>query len=380
MELLGCANHPSSRLVAPSIVIMSPSFSMLVAVRALLLVSAGFFAIWPPALRANGLDSILDPIAPEIRKWATVCVVERSGAGTLEFTWHDYRETGSARDFWPASTIKLYAAIAALELLFEHDFPLDTLVAFERCEPGGEWNLDCARTVREMLSEVFRRSSNEDYTLLLRLVGIDRVNTSFLVPAKGFPHSALMRGYVLGRPYEYVRSEAQRITLRTREGRTATLEHRWSGRSYSAERGASVIDAQTGNVTSPRELVECLRRILFHEELPPEQRFQISADHLAFLRHGGNGWYGLENIHPASDPIAWKNGVETVFPMARYYHKNGVISNFALEVAAVDDRKNSGKYLLFVPVIAAGSASKPESGQKIIGKMGGAIAEWVRGQ
>jgi hypothetical protein len=68
-------------------------------------------------LRAASLDAALDPIAPEIRKWATVCIVEKNAAGALEFFWHDYRDSGSARDFWPASTIKLYAAIATLELL-----------------------------------------------------------------------------------------------------------------------------------------------------------------------------------------------------------------------------------------------------------------------
>ena len=33
-----------------------------------------------------------------------------------------------------------------------------------------------------MLSETFRRSSNEDYTLLLRMVGLDRLNSRFLIP------------------------------------------------------------------------------------------------------------------------------------------------------------------------------------------------------
>jgi beta-lactamase family protein len=324
------------------------------------------------------LDESLDAIAPNVKKWATVCVISNRPDGTPQFAWCDYRESGQARDFWPASAIKLYAGVAALELLNDRKFPLDTAVLFEHREPDGTWTLDCARSMREMLSEVFRRSSNEDYTLLLRMVGIDRINTHFLVPEKGFPHSALMRGYVLGRPYGYVREEPQRITLRASDGRSDTIEHVWSGRSYAAERGATIIDAQTGNVTSPRELAECLRRVLFHEQLPAGEQFQLTSEQLNFIRHGGRGLYGLENKNAASDPIGWKDGVQSAFPKARYFHKTGVISNFALEVAAVDDRADSGRYFIFVPVVAAGSETKPESGQTLIGKMSRAIAEWVR--
>jgi len=324
------------------------------------------------------LTERLDAIAPEIRKWASVCIVARDAAGSLQFAWHNYRETADALDFWPASTIKLYAVVAALELLNARGFPLDTALIFEHRENDGRWVLDCARSMREMISEIFRRSSNEDYTLLLRFVGIDRINTEFLIPGKGFPHSALMRGYVLGRPYGYIREEPQRITLRTADGRTEQIEHTWSGRSYSQERGATVFDARTGNVTSPRELAECLRRILFHEELAETERYQISAEQLTFLRTGGGDLCGLENKGSPSDPMAWTNGIESVFPNARFFHKTGVISNFALEVAAVDARAASGKYFILVPVAGAGSETKPETGQKIISRMSRAIAEWVR--
>jgi hypothetical protein len=338
--------------------------------------SSALAAEIPPA-DAN-LNERLDAIAPEIRKWASVCIVTRGAADAPVFAWHSYRDTANALDFWPASTIKLYAVVAALELLNSRGMPLDVALTFEHHEKDGSWILDCARSMREMMSEVFRRSSNEDYTLLLRLVGIDRINTTFLIPEKGFPHSALMRGYVLGRPYGYVREEPQRITMRTADGRTEQIEHTWSGRSYSQERGATVFDAKTGNVTSARELAECLRRILFHEQLPESERYQLTPEQLTFLRNGGGGLTGLENKGSSSEPMAWTNGVEPVFPKARFFHKTGVISSFALEVAAVDDRAESGKYFIFVPVAGAGSETKPEIGQKIVNRMSRTIAEWVR--
>ncbi len=339
----------------------------------------GWAAAAARAGQDESLDRALDEVAPGLKKWAVVCEVRRGRDGPPAFVWTDYRGTGSAADFWPASTIKVYAVVAALELLAERGFPLDTVVSFEHREPDGRWVLDCARSMREMLSENFRRSSNEDYTLLLRMVGIDRLNTRFLVPERGFERSALMRGYVLGRPWSYMRAEPQRIRLRSADGvMSETHEHTWSGRSYSEERGATVIDAKTGNVTTPRDLVECLRRILYHEDLPAAERYRLTTEQLDFLRFGGAGLTGLETRNEASGPSAWTGAAESVFPKARFFHKCGVISDFALELAAVDDTANDGPAYLMAPVINAGSETRPVNGQTLIGQMSLKIAEWVR--
>ncbi len=332
------------------------------------------------AFAGASLDEAVGAVAPDVRKWAVVCLVSETD-GKLAFEWHGFRDTADRTDFWPASCVKLYTAVAVLELLTELGAPLDCAAAFEHQAADGGWVLDCARTVREMLSEVFRRSSNEDYTLLLRLVGIDRINTRFLVPEKGFPHSALMRGYVSERPWCYRREERQRVTLYWAGAPPRVIEHLWSGRFYAEERGCSVIDARTGNVTSPRELAECLRRVLFHERLPEAERYRLTAEQLEALRAGGGeGWCGLETKGEASGPSAWKNGVETVFPKARFFHKSGLISNYALEAAYVDDTGHSGKRFLLVPVVNAGYTAKPAGGEDLVGEVSRAIAEWVRSQ
>jgi hypothetical protein len=329
-------------------------------------------------LRAGDFDEALDRIAPELKKWATVCVVTDGADGKPAFAWSDYRETGQATDFWPASTIKLYTVIAAVELLNEKGFPLETTTAtFEHREGDGPWILDAARGMREMISEVFRRSSNEDYTLLLRLCGIDRINTQFLTPERGFPHSALMRGYVAERPWAYRIREPQRITLRTTDGKTETFEHTWSGHSYAADRGEAIFDRQTGNLTSPRELAECLRRVMFHEHLVEAERYRLTGPQVEFIRRGGNGFTGMETKAKDSYGFAWTTGVETVFPKARFFHKSGLISSYALEVAYVEDEA-SGRRFLFVPVVRAGSATKPVSGEKLISEMSRVLSGWVK--
>ena len=315
---------------------------------------------------AGGLDSLLGDISPEVFKWASVAVVTGE-AESPKFEWHHFRDSEEAVGFWPASTIKIYTVVAALEYLNELEMPLDSALTFER-KTEGKWKLDCARSMREMISEVFRRSSNEDYTLLLRFVGIDRINAKFLTPDRGFPHSALMRGYVGGRPYGYVREEPQRITIHAADGRSKTVEHAWSGRSYSKERGATIISATTGNCTSTKELAECLRRILFHESLPAGERCNLTDEQVRFIREGGGGLTGLRN--KLAGAFAWTNSSETVFPKARFYHKGGRISTHTLDVAYVDDVK-SGKR--FIVAVAAGSG-KTET----VKRMAKSIAEWVK--
>jgi hypothetical protein len=57
-----------------------------------------------------------------------------------------------------------------------------------------------------------------------------------------------------------------------------------------------------------------------------------------------------------------------------------VISNYALEVAYVDDAATSGKRFILVPVVKAGYASKPTGGEALVGEMARAIAKWVKAQ
>jgi len=303
-----------------------------------------FFAMLTPALlraAVPDLTAAMEGAAPGLKLRGTVIAVETRDGQTTFPAWH-YKNEPDATDFWPASTIKIYTAISALERLHALGLPMETTLSFERRAGNGPWVLDCARSMSEMLSEIWRRSSNEDYTLLLRFTGLDYLNTEFLTPDRGFTRSSLMRGYWSARPYTYKPAERQRISLRAQDGRVDFVEHLWGGRSYSEERGATVLDSRTGNMASTRDLADCLRRIVFHDLIPEGERFRLSPEMAAFLQHGGNGFTGLETKDEASGPHAWEAGKD-IFPKARYYHKVGVISNEVLELAVADDRAQSGK-------------------------------------
>lgn len=316
-------------------------------------------------MQAGSLDALIEPVDPDIPKWASVIVIEGNDTHP-KFSWHHYRDSEDAVDFWPASTIKIYAAVAALEFLNELQYPLDCALMFER-RTESVWQLDAARTLREMISEVFRRSSNEDYTLLLRYVGIDRINTQFLIPERGFPHSALMRDYVVHRPVVYENSEPQRVRMVQADGTSSVIEHQWSGVSYAEQRGATVLSSTTGNCTSTRELAECMRRIMFHEVIPVEERYLLTPEQLSLLRFGGDGLYGLENKE--AGPYAWEGRLKEIYPKARYFHKAGMISNYTLDLAYIDDEASNTRFILCV-------AAETGNGDTVR-NMAGVLAEWI---
>ena len=315
--------------------------------------------------KVEDFNLVIDGVSPDIEKWATVCLVEGNETKP-SFKWFHYKDSAKEVNFWPASTIKLYTVVAALELLNEIEMPLNSIVIFER-KHEGKWIIDTSRTMLEMLSEIFSRSSNEDYTLLLRMVGIDRINSQFLIKSRGFPTSALMRGYVRNRPYLYIRTEPQRITVMTLTGKSKTIEHTWSGRSYSRERGATVLSETTGNCTSTKELADCLRRIMFHEHLPEGDRYQLTGEQLAFLREGGKGLKGLRNTEGFVAESA-----REIFPKAKFYHKEGLISSYSLDLAYVDDSIHSGKRYLISIVANSGEDTTVKA-------MSRAIATWING-
>lgn len=325
------------------------------------------------------LDAAIDAVAPGISKWASVCLVSADASGAPAFEWFEYRATGAKTDFWPASTVKLFTAVAACERLHDEKLSLDTTVTYCH-EEGGQWRTDSARTVREMISEVFRRSSNEDYTLLLRLCGIDQINTNFLTVERGFPGTALMRGYTAERPWNYVQKEKQRMVLHDgTDSSPRVIEHTWSGRDYSAEQGITVKFAENGNVTSTRVLCDCLRRVLFHAELPVGERFRIGDEQARFLREGSpGGFHGLETQISDKGPTIWQKAWVEVFPKARHFQKSGLISNYALDLCCIDDRANGGPCFLLCAGLNAGHASRPTDGEQLVSQLTRAIASWVR--
>ena len=120
----------------------------------------------------DNLNLAVDEHRKGVEAWINVTKIERS-AGQASVKHFEYGDTASRKDFWPASTIKMYTATAGLELLTEWGFTIDAVATFYYQDHDGEWIEDTSMSFRELVRRTFDCSSNITYTLLLRLAGVD---------------------------------------------------------------------------------------------------------------------------------------------------------------------------------------------------------------
>jgi hypothetical protein len=313
--------------------------------------AAGNDAGTPPEIPAfPHLDAVIDAVRGAVPTWATF-IHAVSVAGTWQFTEVGYNNAGHDFDFWPASVIKIYPSIAALIIIKQLNVTLDAKATFYRRAGKGAWIKDTTRSVRDMIHGAFNCSSNSDYTLLLRLAGLDWINTKLLVPAHGFSESVLMVGYVTARPYAYVRTEEQRIVL-VDGAKSHERLHKWGGVMHSKKIGCKVVYSSVGaaNCSSTHDMAEHVRRIAWHDELAAQDKFDVRVADLNWLRYGGK----TLQMSNKSCSALWA-GVKKVFPNADYMHKGGKISTYALGVHYVADKVSGVRYVLG---IATKSATK----------------------
>ena len=229
------------------------------------------------------------------------------GKDASGLTYDDYQTGGGAlaADFWPASSLKVLAAVGALEFVGKQGFTGAAMVTFGRGAP---------QTLRSVYDAAIRVSSNGDYDRLVELAGIEWLNKEFLTAARGFPVTVIQKSYTVG---GNVRSTVP-ITL-TEGGRKVTLPPR-PGR---------VAECPQVNCSNLFEMSESIRRVVLHNELPPADRFQISPADAAGLSSallGAEGWF---------EPAVAK----VLGPTARIYGKPGQVpGNDCLDVTLIEWR------------------------------------------
>ncbi|MCC6810891.1 MAG: serine hydrolase [Deltaproteobacteria bacterium] len=287
---------------------------------------------------------------------ATVRTIELSADRTriLRETIVHYKPASAA---WkPASTVKLYAAVAALERAKELGFSPDVEVTFHYKKRA------YTTTLRELVTKSLGPSRNAEHNLLVQLVGYDRLNAAFFSPAKGFEGSAIRFAYSgdkstrlwndLGGPNRLNRSPP--ITLRER-GRQVRLEGE-NGEASGTCRGAVC--------TSLRDLSECLRRVMLHEKLPPNERFALDNASLALLRQtlSLGGSRGRSTVKPLAEGIG-REGV-------KLYHKPGEAQGWFSNNIFIELPGSSSVYV----VTLAAQVKKKKTGEleeaaRIIGEL-----------
>jgi hypothetical protein len=154
-------------------------------------------------------------------------------------------------NFWPASSIKLLAAVAALEYVGQQGFTGAATVAFGNGAP---------RTIRSIYDAAIRISDNAAYDALVEIAGLDYLNRDFLTPARGFPVTVIQRSYTIGgnlrvNPALTLAESGRKVVVPARTGRV----------------DASCPQGQCSNLF---EMSESVRRVVLHNEIPEAERLQ----------------------------------------------------------------------------------------------------------
>jgi hypothetical protein len=187
--------------------------------------------------------------------------------------YEDYEGAGGAlyTNFWPASSIKVLAAVGALEFVGQQGFTGAATVRFGNSAP---------QTIKSIYDDAIRVSSNEDYDLLVEIAGVDWLNKEFLTPARGFPKTVIQRSYTVGgdlrvTPAITVTEGARTVTIPARNGKTDT-------------------DCPQGQCSNLYEMSESVRRVVLHNEIPESDRFKLAPADVAGLTAAllaAEGWF-----------------------------------------------------------------------------------------
>lgn len=213
---------------------------------------AGLSPLSGPPSRPISLDADLRATGFKMPENANVYAV-RVVEGPEGRIYEQYEAGGGALavNFWPASSIKVLAALGALDLARSLGYSGAATVTFDDDVPAG--------TLRSIYEPAIRDSSNFDYDLLVRIAGLDRINAEFLTAANGFPVTSINRSYSgleFGESPAMIFSEGERKT-------------------YVPARKAERAPECEGNCSNLFEMAESVRRIVLNDQLPVEQRFDL---------------------------------------------------------------------------------------------------------
>jgi hypothetical protein len=241
-----------------------------------------------------------------------------------------------ASDFWPASSIKVLAALGALDFARSIGFTGAATITFDDGTPS--------RTLRSIYEPAIRDSSNYDYDLLVRIAGVDRLNEEFLTARNGFPVTALYRSYA---GVELNESPAMMFEEGDR-------------RAYVPARSAvREPECRTGNCSNLFEMTESVRRIVMSDELPPDQRFDLEPADIDAL---AGALQEAEGFFPRAVSAALGSG-------AKIWSKPGdALEHECLDVALVQSR--SGKRFLL-----GASVPHASGGCEALGRLGRGVLE-----
>lgn len=168
-------------------------------------------------------------------------------------------------DFWPASTVKLLAAVAAVEYVADLGFTGDATVSVGSASEV---------TLSSIYEAAITVSSNEAYDRLLQIAGLDYINGEFAdeYGLDSIQYGTSYSGLTVTSSPQLTITEGKDpgdSEIPPASDAAATITAVVDARSASEDYGS--------NDTDLFDLIEGLRRVMLADELPEEYRFDLPA-------------------------------------------------------------------------------------------------------
>ncbi len=241
----------------------------------------------------------------------------------------DYHGTSASHSGWnPASTVKIYAAIAALRRIDELGFTSRAKVTFHSKKKF-------TTTVGELIEAAIIHSDNIAYNRVVQLASYDKLHKELFTSQFGMTQTALNRGYELSRWEALGENASLRYSpaISLHEGNKTTLIPAVQSKAHAVCSSAAC--------TSLQDLAESTRRLMLQEQLPPEESFNLKQADLLVLRRAMRSperTRGTEMV----DRFA------AVFkdPRVKFYSKPGFSENWFTDNAYIFDPRHNQAWIV----------------------------------
>ncbi|GAB3533967.1 hypothetical protein GCM10027443_20320 [Pontibacter brevis] len=306
--------------------------------------------------------------------------IDRDAQNQPRFTSYNYR-LNPQEYFYPASTVKLPAALVALEKLNEMNIPglnkhtalqIDSAYSGQSAVKADSSSENGLPSIAHYIKKVMLVSDNDAYNRLYEFIGQQQLNQA--LHQKGFHDVRLVhRLSIFLRPDENAHTNPftfyagdkvlYRQPLRENpEPVPARLKTALLGKGhYKDDRFINEpMDFSGKNYISVENLHEILKTTLFPESVPAQQRFNLTPDDYAFL-YKYMSMLPRESDYPAYDPqeypdsyvkfLMFGNSKERIPDNIRIFNKIGNAYGFMIDNAYVVDFENKVEFLLTAVIL-----------------------------
>ncbi|MBU1534641.1 class A beta-lactamase-related serine hydrolase [Myxococcota bacterium] len=249
------------------------------------------------------------------------------GVNSPAVRWYSYGDTAftySPGNYWPASTVKLTAAVGALMTLSTYGLTSQAQVNFT--DDDGAYS----GTVETLMGDAIRISSNVAYNRLMEIAGFEAMNETYLTDQQGYPNMVLQRRYTHPYPASNLRLSPE-ITY-SEGALSGVIPQRQGTSTYVA------CDNEANCITL-FELLDVMRRVTLHAELPAEEHFSVTPSDITRL---------LSALHDA--PSTMESGAQMALGAnITVYNKTGLVAgDDRLDHGLIVDDTTGERYLVAV--------------------------------